>query len=73
MCGHQQPLVLQVVCMGDEYAQVNVRLSQDLLDRIKALVPELAKRPTYTGVRMSLSAVIRLALERGVASLIRKR
>jgi len=59
--------------MAREYVQVNVRLSKDLLRRLKALVPDLAKRPTYTGVRMSLSAVIRLALERGAASLTRKR
>jgi len=59
--------------MAQEYAQINIRLSRDLLDRLNALVSELAERRTYTGVRMSLSAVVRLALERGVASLIRKR
>ncbi len=55
------------------YPRVNVRLPKDLIARLKALVPELAKRPTFTGVKMNLSVVIRLALERGVATLSRKR
>jgi hypothetical protein len=49
--------------------QTAIRLPQNAVDRAGKLATILARRPEYAGMRMTASAVLRLALLRGLDAL----
>ena len=50
-------------------AHVNMRVPKDLLKRIDRLIPKLAGKGDFAAFRVSRSAVLRLAIQRGVEAL----
>jgi len=49
--------------------QMSLRLPADLLDRADALVRPVAQDPAYRMVRITRQAILRFAIERGIAEL----
>lgn len=52
--------------MGDNDRQLMLRLPEDLLERADALVEPMSREPEMRLFRMSRSAVMRIALQRGL-------
>lgn len=53
--------------------QIVLRVPEDTMDRAEKLARSLAKQPEYAGMRMTPSAVLRLALLRGLEQLESRR
>ena len=58
--------------MSPNETQVAVRLPESLLERADSLIPGLAELPDYQLWRLSRSAVLRLAIQKGLDVLERE-
>ena len=49
--------------------QITIRVPQDLLDRVDALIDPVSELPEYRALRITRSVVLRLALDGGLDAL----
>jgi len=52
--------------MSISEGQITIRVPQDLLDRVDALIDPVSELPEYRALRITRSAVLRLALDSGL-------
>lgn len=69
LLAHEIPAPTLEDATMDNEEQIALRLPADALERAEALVPKLAKLPALAAVRVTRSAVLRMAILRGLDAL----